>query len=72
MANNDLRDSLKVWASVIAFIAISLAVLRSDLLQGLVDKVPSNWMRLLVVLTGVWNIGWFSWGLWQRRASRVK
>ena len=70
--NNDLRDSLEVWASVIAFVVISCVVLRSDLFKGLVDKVPSNWMWLFVGLTGVWNLGWFGWGLWQRRASRVK
>ena len=70
--NSDLRVSLKVWASVIAFVTISWALLRSDLFQGLTDRLPSNWIWLFLSVTGVWNLGRFGLGLWQRRASRAK
>lgn len=67
----DLRDSLKLWAGGIAFIAIFWLLLRSDLLKGLADKVPAAWFWLVIGSLAVWNMGQFGWGLWQRRASKT-
>jgi hypothetical protein len=70
--NNDLRVSLKLWASAIAFVAIFWALLHSGLFQGLAGKVPSNWFWMVIGISAVWNLGQFGWGLWQRRASKVR
>ena len=67
--SEDLRNSLKLWAGGIAFIAIFWVLLRSDVLNGLTEKVPSQWFWVVIGFIGIWNIAQVSFGLWQRRAS---
>lgn len=67
--SDDLRNSLKLWAGGIAFIAIFWVASRSNLLNGVTEKVPSKWFWLVIGLLGIWNLGQFAFGLWQRRAS---
>jgi len=70
--SEDLRNQLKLWAGGIAFIAIFWVLLRSDLLKGVVDEVPTAWFWLMIGILAIWNLGKFGWGLWQRRASKPR
>jgi len=45
--NNDLRDSLKLWAGAIVFGALFWIFARSDVLRGAVD---SSWQMVLARL----------------------
>ena len=67
--SDDLRNSLKLWAGGIAFIAIFWALLRSDVLKGLTEEVPSQWFWIVIGVIGIWNIAQMGFCLWQRRAS---
>ena len=75
--NGDFRNSVKLWVGVITFVgfvAICGAVLRVYLPQARLDDVfdglPS-WVWLLAAFGGLWTLGRFGWGLWQRRASKT-
>ncbi|HEX8214805.1 MAG TPA: hypothetical protein VF582_04960 [Allosphingosinicella sp.] len=64
-----LRDSLKLWAGGIAFMAIFWALLRLDLLNEHADHVRPRWFWFGIGLLALWNLGQFGWRLWQRRGS---
>ena len=70
--SEDLRNSLKLWAGGIAFIAIFWMVSRSNLLNGVIERVPPKWFWLVIGLVAIWNIGQFGLGLWRRRASNPR
>lgn len=69
--SEDLRVSLKLWAGAIIFAAIFWALLRSNLINGLADTTPPNWLWLVVGAAAVGELGRFGWSLWRRRVRKV-
>jgi hypothetical protein len=67
--SEDVRNSIKLWAGGIAFMAIFWIGIRLDLLQSLSDEVPAGWLWLGMGILAVWNLGRIGWGFWRRRAS---
>jgi len=74
---SDFRTSVKLWVDVIAFVSLLVICgialrffLSGTELDTIVARTPS-WAWLLVGIWGLWSLGRFGWGLWQRRASRA-
>jgi hypothetical protein len=69
--SKDARNSTKLWAGGLTFMAIFWIGLRLDLPKGLRDEVPAGWLWLGMGILAVLNLGQIGWGFWQRRASNV-
>ena len=63
--SQDLRDSIFLWLNGISFAALFWAGLHFSPLQD----SARFWINLGGCALGLFNIGWFCWGLWRRRAS---
>jgi len=64
--STDLRNSIYLWISAIAFFGLFWLALRFDLAP---PHLPARLGWLIPGLAGVLNLVIFAHGLWQRRAS---
>lgn len=66
--NEDVRNSLYLWAGGLAFVGLFWAALHFEWLTG----VPDRWLWPLVGTVAVINLAQTGWGFWKRRASNPK
>ncbi len=64
--SQDLRDSLKILGSVIAFAAVFWLAFRFDPIREIAGETPTV-LWAAVAVAGLLNLGRVAWGLWTRR-----